>query len=541
MSCFPEATYSIYVDGELAADESRLLESHLVTCRECRVLVSALRDESSLLSDVLHEREAPRPRTVAATAPDPGFALGLPLAVAAVTAAFAVVSFLIQWRWPSGLSQLQPLRLKGAFEMAIDVVLLLREQVPGLAELALALGGVAAVSTLLSLAVGALYQRLGNGSSLLIVLACLLTAAPEPASALDLRRGVKEVTIATGETVRETLVVSAETVDIDGTVDGDLVVGAERLTIRGTVRGDVYAFVRDLEVSGTVTGGVHSGAGRIYLDGSVGRSVYVGTDDFTLTSDGRIGRDVFLWGDKVTFDGTVERDVAFIGDSLELRGPVGRDVDVLRADRLTLRAGARVGGDVTAALTADEIEMAPGAVVAGTAVRTALDTPADHYWAAYLDPGFYLFLLVRLAAAFVFGMLLYVAVPQLFPSALPDGRSFFRSLGVGFLLIVVTPIAIVCCALTVIGIPVAVLGAFAFAVTVYSANIAVGALIGRSLLHPGERLGSFGPALLAGLFVLSVATHVPLIGLPIGVVSLLFGLGVVYAQVRARWDAVGGA
>ena len=57
MSCFPELTYSIYADDELTADERRNVDAHLVGCRSCRVLVSSLRDEASLVSDALHERE----------------------------------------------------------------------------------------------------------------------------------------------------------------------------------------------------------------------------------------------------------------------------------------------------------------------------------------------------------------------------------------------------------------------------------------------------------------------------------------------------
>jgi len=67
VSCFPERTYAIYADDELAPEERRSLESHLVACRRCRELVMALREEAELLGDVLHER----PQTLAAPAPSP--------------------------------------------------------------------------------------------------------------------------------------------------------------------------------------------------------------------------------------------------------------------------------------------------------------------------------------------------------------------------------------------------------------------------------------------------------------------------------------
>ena len=73
MSCFPEMTYAIYVDGELPAEQRRPLEAHLVGCRRCRELVVTLREEVDLVSAALHEL-APAPRTATAR-PAPARAL----------------------------------------------------------------------------------------------------------------------------------------------------------------------------------------------------------------------------------------------------------------------------------------------------------------------------------------------------------------------------------------------------------------------------------------------------------------------------------
>ena len=38
MSCLSDPLYALYVAGELAREESRRVEAHLVQCRRCRVL-----------------------------------------------------------------------------------------------------------------------------------------------------------------------------------------------------------------------------------------------------------------------------------------------------------------------------------------------------------------------------------------------------------------------------------------------------------------------------------------------------------------------
>jgi hypothetical protein len=251
-----------------------------------------------------------------------------------------------------------------------------------------------------------------------------------------------------------------------------------------------------------------------------------------LGAAGRIGRDVFLWSDEATFDGEAGRDVAFVGNWLELRGKVGRNVHVPHAERLSLRDGAEIEGNVDATLSSETIEISEGAVVKGVARRLEPDHLRKGYLQHWSEPRFYVFLVVRFAAAFVFGMMLYALVPRLFASRLDDAAGFFRALGSGFLFAVATPIAIVCCALTVIGIPVATLAICAYVAALYSANIAVGALIGRRLVGSDEGWMPFGSALLAGLGILYAAESVPFLGAAVGIVSVLFGLGWIYLRAR---------
>lgn len=526
MSCFPETTYSVYVDGELAGDEQRLVDAHLVSCRSCRVLVSALRDEATLLGDVLHEREPHWQTASARPAAASGLAAGLPLTVVAATIAVAVVSLLLEARMPGGLSLLNPLRLKGVIEMGFDVVFLMRDRVPGLPELVLALGAVAAVSALLSFGVGVLVSRVGRSSALLFV-ALLFATSAQHAEAIELR-DEDEVRLAVGERLDQMLIATAERVDIDGELDGDLIVAADRVAVRGRINGNVYAFTRDLEITGTVTGSIVAGTERTRLTGSIDGSVYTATDDLTLASDASVAGDLLAWSDDASFDGSVARDVAFVGRRLELRGPVGRDVEVLWAEALSLRDGAHIKGDVTARLDSGEIETSASAVVEGETSLLPTDPVREHVWSRYSDPHYYAFVVVRYAAAFLFGMLLFAVVPGIFGTTLPDSRTFMRSLGIGFLFLVAGPLAVFCCALTLVGIPVAILAGFAYLTALYTAKISVGALIGARLVGPADGIVPFGLSLLAGLGVLTIATNIPALGLPIAVVAVLFGLGQLY-------------
>ena len=528
MSCVPEVTWLLYVDGELEDVARRTVEAHLVACEVCRARVVALREEGELLTRSLASEVAPPRRVGDAEA---GLALGLPLTLAAVVAAGAVGTALLERVLPTGFAWLNPVRLAGAYEMLFDVFFLARDRAPGLLELTAAIAATAVVAALLAAAAGALARRLG-GAALSAALAALLLA-PGTARAIELRSEDK-IAVERGERLAETLVASAESVRIDGVLEGDLAVATERLTITGTVEGDVFCWARDVDVSGTVTGSIRCGAERFRLDGVVEGAVHNFGENLEIGEDGRVGRDAFHGGRRVELDGAVGRDLVFLGDELLVAGAVGRNVQVFGAEEVRVAARAVVGGDLRLTLEdEDALEVASGATVRGEVVPVPpLELEGRHGLGA---PGVYVWIVVRFAAAFLFGVVVYALFPQLFAGRIPDAGRFLRTLGVGFAVLVATPLALVVAALTLIGLPLAVLGLFAYVGAAYLGLIAAAALIGRGLLGFGERgeLGAFARALAVGLLIATLAVHVPWVGGAVRVVLLLVGLGLVFDQARA--------
>ncbi|MGH0032266.1 MAG: zf-HC2 domain-containing protein [Myxococcota bacterium] len=532
MSCPDEAAWLLYVDGETGDAERRALETHLVSCRDCRRSVVALQDETSLLTDALHERERPARAPARAPAPEPGVAFGLPLTIAAVTAAFAVVGLLLDSRVPGGLDHLNPLRLKGAYEMAFDLVFLARDRAPGLIELALSIGVMASVSAILTLGVNLVYRRVYGAAAGLLLGLLLLPA--EPAVALKVQID-EDTSVSSGQVVEESMFLSGERVTIDGVVQGDVWVGAERVFIGGTVEGTVYVMARDLEVSGTVDGNVVGAIEHARIDGVVTGSITAAAESLTLAADASVERDLSLVAESGLLNGRVGRDVTFGGEELELRAEVGRNVDVRWAQRVALRDAARVEGDAVLRLREgdDGLVRAPGAVVAGEVTVEELPRMRRHYLDHYKEASFYLMTAVGLVAGFLFGLLLRWIAPSLWESDLSTSPQFLRSLGYGFLVLVATPIAVVAMGLTVVGLPVAILTAFVYVVMFYSASLLVGAWIGRSLLPPREPgLFAWARSFFVGLAVLTVVGHLPFIGPPVMVVATLIGAGLFFEVLR---------
>jgi cytoskeletal protein CcmA (bactofilin family) len=495
--------------------------------------VVALQDEAATLTNALLGREPEPGRLRPQTAPARDLAWGLPAAVAGVTLLLAIIGVLVELRLPGVLDLLNPRRLMGVYEMAFDSVFMLQDRLPGLLEAATSIGAIVATSALGCAAVHALSQRLTK-SSLLSLALLLAIGAPETARAVDLRRD-QDTRIAEGETISESLVCTGDVVIIDGTVDGDLVVGAERVTIGGVVTGNLFVFGEEVEIDGEVRGSIVVIGERTRLGGQVDGSATLAGERVTIAESARVARDLSVFGEGIRVDGTAGRDVTFGGEWIEVRGKIGRDLHVLGADRIALLDGARVGRDVRARLMHGEkdIEQASGATVGGETTVEERSIVHEHYLAHYTHPKFYLTLLVAAAAAFVFGLLMYLLDPRLFEADTPDARGFFRSLGVGFVVLLAGPVALLLIGLTVVGIPIAALGVFLLVLALYTSYVIVAGLIGRTLLAPsGPGLGRFAPSLLVGILILSVLASLPFVGPAVRIVAVLFGLGCLLERVR---------
>ena len=318
-------------------------------------------------------------------------------------------------------------------------------------------------------------------------------------------------------------------------VDGDLIVAAERVTLAGTVRGNLFVFARSLELTGKVAGSLIALVESTELDGEVAGSVYAASDRLRLARGGRLARDLGVLSNEVVLGGHVGRDVFFAGERLELRGEVGRNVQARWERRVTLLDAARIGGDVDLWLgDPNDLVRAPGAQIAGELRTHERHGARGHWLDIYRQPWFWALHAVGFVASFLFGLLVYSLAPRLLRFELSTARQFFGALGVGFVALVATPVAIALVALTLVGIPIAVLGLFTWLTAIYMAEIVVACAVGRRLLPPREPgLFAFGRSLLAGLAVIVVAQHVPFVGVPVFAVVILVGLGMLASRARA--------
>jgi cytoskeletal protein CcmA (bactofilin family) len=333
--------------------------------------------------------------------------------------------------------------------------------------------------------------------ALLLAVILVLSVLPGPVAA-DSRTG-GTVVIAPGETVR-----------------GDLDAFAGSVVVRGTVTGDLNAFGGDVFVAedARVGGDVSAAAGSVRIAGTVDGSVSGAAGDVTIAESGVVGS-LDAGAGSVTIDGTVRGD-ATVG-----------------AERLVVGSTGVVAGD----LRYDAGEFANEGTVEGRVVRDEGIVTGPQFepltGIGEVVLGVYGFL-VNL----VLGTILLLVLPG-FSSRVADRAVAdpVRSGGVGLLALVGVPFVLVLFAITIVGIPITIVGALLFAVLAW-----VGTVYGRFAV--GEWLTDLADvenrwvALLVGFLAVAVAVRVPWIGPLFELVVFLLGLGalalVTYEAYRGR-------
>ena len=328
---------------------------------------------------------------------------------------------------------------------------------------------------------------------MLAALVVLLAGVPGLAAAAPVQGVGGTITVAAGETV-----------------DGVQAVGGT-VVIAGTVTGDVQVAAGTLVITGTVAGDVSGAAGSVDIQGRVGGDVELGAGSFTLGEDAVVEGRLQAGAGSARLAGTVRGDAAVGAGSLVLEPTATFEGDLRYDGELTDR-GATVGGSLIHDPSL------------GDGDRRFLDGVGDVVFGVY---GF--------LVSFVLGAVLLLAFPAGTDRVRDRVREDPLMSGLyGLVALVGVPVLLVFVALTIIGIPLAIVGALVFALAAWVASVLGRYAVGSWLLgYVGTE--NRWAALFVGLLAVALVGLVPVLGGLVEFVVLLLGLGALGAVSLAAF------
>lgn len=321
----------------------------------------------------------------------------------------------------------------------------------------------------------------------------VLAAVPAPVAA-DSRTG-------------DRVVVEADETVPDLTATGGVVI------VRGTVEGDLEAYGGRVVLAegARVTGRLRASGGVVVVNGTVDGTALAYGGRVLVGDAGRVGRSFGAVAGDVHVAGTVGGDATVAAGVLELAPSAVVDGDLNYDGELQDRGGT-VRGDVRGA---GDLALLPSVPLPGVAVSA--------YW---------------FVANAALGALLLAVFPRFsWAAANTIAVEPVRTTAVGLAALVGAVLAVALVALTVVGLPLALVGAACLFACCWAGAVfgryAVGAWM-LSFADVDHRWGS----LLVGLLVVGLLGRLPAVGAPLRVAVLLAGLGTVALGLRAAYEVL---
>ena len=354
-------------------------------------------------------------------------------------------------------------------------------------------------------------------------------------SATSVKAQSKNFSLAKDKTISENPYFAyGETVDISGVVIGDVYAAGGEITVSGKVDGDLLVAGGNVKVDGEVTQDVRVFGGQVTISGKVGKNITVAGGNIDIAKGASVGGALVVAGGNITLSTPVAGNVEIAGGNVTVSDQVGGRLDVA-AGEIRLTSGAQVAKNFT--YWADhEAQIDPSAKIVGKTVfnkspvelsPSKLDTKmiTQNIWKAQVSGK-----LISSLSLLVIGLILL----NLFPGfvgkvAATLEKSPWKSLGKGFLLVFLTPLALVILMLTIIGFPIALILFALYFVALYLAKVFVFFWAGKKIVS-GKTSDNWAYAL--GVLVFFLVSLIPFAAGFVKLFVLLFGLGALTVSIK---------
>jgi hypothetical protein len=301
--------------------------------------------------------------------------------------------------------------------------------------------------------------------------------------------------------------------------------------VHGNVTGNVFAWSQSVEVDGKVGGSIFSFCQSAIVRGTVGHSVYSWVEFLRLEPGSVVSSDVVVGSQDANLSGKINGGLIAFAGLVNTHGDIGRNV-LAYVGEMNVNSPTHIAGGLTANVKKrSDVRIADGVTIGGpTNIRLR------HHESRYARPGFYIFHAILLAGAFIVGWIAMYLFPAFFQRASSAVGSGWKTFGLGFAVLVGTPIAIVLIAISLIGLPLAFLSLLLYLVALYFALIFVGNFVGRVIFKTSQtRTGQALLAFFVGLLIVTILFHLPVIGAIFEFLAFCLGLGALVLEIyRAR-------
>ena len=365
-------------------------------------------------------------------------------------------------------------------------------------------------------------------TSVVLILLSVLISVPLLISAAE-SKAEELYALQRSEAVSDDLYAAGGTVTVAGTVEGDLVAAGGDITISGRVMQDAIVAGGTISFLGTVGDDLRAAGGRIQITGTVGGDAVIAGGQVYAVAGSSVGGDMITAAGRVIMDAEVRGRVKIIAGEVTINGPVTGDIDIT-ADRIVIGEKALVSGNVTYT-SPRQAAIHNGAIIKGKTSYEKIEEPPHRValmavMATWIIARYLMLLTAALIAVLVFKRLSQGVVEGAI-------TRFGGELLTGFVVLIVVPAAVLISFITVIGVPVGIVGLFLYGLLYVLSSVFAGLVIGSLLQKVLFKQSAPQANWKAALLGVTAAGLIPLVGWLFKLVFFLTAFGVISRKVYA--------
>lgn len=313
--------------------------------------------------------------------------------------------------------------------------------------------------------------------------------------------------------IDDNLMVAGSDISVAQEIKGDLMCAGGQVLVDGVVDDDITCAAGMITLDKEVKGDARIAGGNVDIGGKIEGDLVVAGGTVRIRESAVIGKDLIVRSGNVVYLGTTVGNVDIKSASIVYNGIAGKNV-FLEGRNIAIEGG-HVSGDLTTGsygdVDASKVE------VKGKVYKKVFPAQVVTYRSSI--PG----RIISFIALFVIGAVLMLISRKYTKVVARKVSSFWKSIGFGFLLLVLVPFAIILMLITIIGIPLALILLVSYLILIYTAKLAVAYWM-------TERLGASGKVLSIAtlalcLLVLFALISIPYAGWIINAILVLTGMG----------------
>lgn len=351
-----------------------------------------------------------------------------------------------------------------------------------------------------------------------------------PGVSLVLRTG-KDILVAPDEIVDDDLVAMGRTVKIQGIVNGDVFAFAQEVIIENTVNGSIYTGGADININAKKCRSIWACCGSLKATANIENNLLFFGGQLKTSNTNIIKKDMIVFGGEITINGEVQGRVKGNMGRINLNGKIkGADIE---AEKIYVNSGAIVMEDLKVKSKNEPVIDSNARIIGNTEFKKIVEKThkSKNRIGEFLKTIFFI-------SKLIIGIILIAILkPYIKRTNQLLQDSTWKSLGFGFLTIIVIPIVSVLTLATIIGIPIAIFGVFVFLTLAYISGIIFSAGLGEWIIKLIKKESIPSPILsfLAGFIIITLICLIPYLGLIFRILILFFGTGLIILLIDEIW------